>query len=192
MACARIRRLTLTNFRSYHSAQIEVRRRAGGAGWAERRGQDQSHRGDLVSCTRARPAARDPRRRRVFGGRRVVGGIGRRRRRARTGHARDRCRLSPPAGEDIHRRAPMPHRSRAGAIGLGIRRSPPGGVAGAGHGRIVQRLGLGAAALSRPAGACGRCRAHVARQCARTGPSLAQPPARGPPPRSALARCGRT
>ena len=65
-------------------------RRAGGARWAERRGQDQSHRGDLVSRTRARPAARDPRRRRVFGGRRVMGGVGRRRGRARTGHARDR------------------------------------------------------------------------------------------------------
>ena len=191
MACARIRRLTLTNFRSYHSAQIEVRRRAGGARWAERRGQDQPHRGDLVSRTRARPAARNPRRRRVFGGRRVMGGVGRRRGRARTGHARDR-RGSAAGGRGRRSRAPMPHRSRAGAIGLGIRRSPARGVAGAGHGRIVQRPGLGATALSRPAGACGRCRAHVARQCARTGPALAQPPARGSPPRSALARCGRT
>ena len=85
----------------------------------------------------------------------------------------------------------MPHRPRAGAVGIGVRRSPARGLAGAGHGRIVQRPGLRAAALSRPARAGGRCRAHVARQCARTRAALAQPPARGSPPRPALARCHR-
>ena len=103
MPSARIRRLTLTNFRSYHAAQIEVGRRAGGAGWAERRGQDQSHRGDFISRARARPAARDPRRRRVFRGRRVVGGVGRRGGRARTGDAWDRHRSARGRGCRAHR-----------------------------------------------------------------------------------------
>ena len=55
MSAARIRRLTLSNFRSYRAASADARRAACRAGRAERRRQDQPDRGDLVS--RARDAA---------------------------------------------------------------------------------------------------------------------------------------
>ena len=49
MTAAAIRRLTLTNFRSYHAASLDVGEQPGRADRPERRRQDQSDRGDLAS-----------------------------------------------------------------------------------------------------------------------------------------------
>ena len=96
--------------------------------------------------------------------------------------------IEPPAGEDAAPHAQMPHRPRAGRLGRGLRRSSARGLADAGDGPAVQRPGVRAAALPRPAGARGRRRALQPRHRARARAALAQPPARGAAPRSALAR----
>ncbi len=70
-------------------------------------------------------------------------------------------------------------------------RSPAGQLARPGDGRAVRGPGLGAAALSRPAGAGGRCRPHDTRQRARSRAALAQPAPGGSARRPALARCHR-
>ena len=99
--------------------------------------------------------------------------------------------IEPPAAEDTAR-------SRK----CRIDREPVGSAAAfADHLRVVWLTpamdqlfigpGLGAAALSRPAGAGGRCRAHQPRLRAGACAALAQPAAGGAAARSALARCGR-
>ena len=85
-------------------------------------------------------------------------------------------------------RAQMPRRSRAGRVGIRLRRPSARRLARAGHGRLVQWPGLRAPALPRPPGPGGRRRAHDPRQRARTRAALAQPAARRCPPRCALAR----
>ena len=134
---ARVRRLTLTNFRNYHAAHYRDRRGAAGAGRAERRRQDQSDRGHFVAGARARPAAGDARRIRLQRGRRFVGGRRRSRRRARARHARHRHRAA--VRDDARDAAQMPDRPRAGRLGLRFRRSPAHALAGAGDGRAVHR-----------------------------------------------------
>ena len=57
MTAARIHRLQLTNFRSYHAAKLDVAARPGRAGRAERRRQDQPARSDLLSRARAAACA---------------------------------------------------------------------------------------------------------------------------------------
>ena len=177
MSAARIRRLTLTNFRSYHAAQHRRSRPARRAGRAQRRRQDQSDRGDLVPDAGTWAAPRHARGGRVPGRRRLLGGVGRGRRRARPRHARHRHRAAGGAGHGD--RAQMPHRPRAGGLGGGLRRPSAGDLAGAGDGRDVQRARLRAAPFSRPPGAGGRCRAFRPGRRARAGAALAQPAAGG-------------
>ena len=160
MTAAFIRRLTLTNFRSYHAAQISLDR-AGpvvltGAEW---RRQDQSDRGDFAG---RRPAAacaappwtnwRFPRRRRR------LGGVGRRSR-ACSGLSTLGTGVDPPSEENAAADpAQMPDRPRS--------RSPrprlsPNICAWCGSppamDPAVQRTGVGAAAVSRSIGIGRRC-----------------------------------
>ncbi len=188
---ARIRRLTLTNFRSYHAAALAV-----GDGPAVLVGPNGAGKTNLLEAISFLApgrglAPRHARRGRLQRGRRLVGGVRRGRGRARPRHAR--------APASSRRRATTPRwRANAGIdrepVGLrrGLRRSPARRLAGAGDGRPVCRPGRRAAALSRPAGARGRRRARRARQRARARAALAQPAAGDPRARSALARRHRT
>ena len=95
MTAARIRRLTLHT--SAAIAAPACRPTPGRSCWSAPMGpalQDQSHRGDLVSGAGPRVAARDPGRGGVPGRRRVLGGLGRDRRRARPRHAGHRHRAA--------------------------------------------------------------------------------------------------
>ena len=163
------------------------RRQHRGAGRTERRRQDQSDRGDLVSRAGTRPAPRHARRGRVCRRRRLLGGLGRNRGRARAGDARHRHRTAARRGRGID--AQIPHRPRAGDVGRGVRRSSARGLAGAGDGRPVCRRTGGTPALSRSHGACGRRRTRQPHQRAGAGAALTQPAAGGSAPRYALARC---
>ena len=150
-------------------------RRCGGAGGAERRRQDQLHRGDLVSVARTGPAPRHARRRRRYPGRRLMGGVRRGRGRARPRHARHRHR---PARQRGRRHQPaLPDRPRAGQFRHRLRRSFAHGVADAVDGRAVSRRSIGAAAVFRPAGAGDRLRAFQPGVGARPLLALAQPAA---------------
>ena len=120
MTAARIRRLTLTNFRSYHAAQLEVARGPVRADRPERRRQDQSHRGDLVSG-----AGRGLRRATLDevafsegdGSWAVAAEV-----EGALGLATLGTGIEPPAAEDEPPLAQMPHRPRAGLVRP--RRSP--------------------------------------------------------------------
>ncbi len=98
MTAARIRRLTLTNFRSYHAAQIEV-----GAAPVVLVGPNGAGKTNLIEAISLLApgrglAPRHARRRGVHRRRRLLGGVGRGRRRARPRHARHRHRAA--GGED--------------------------------------------------------------------------------------------
>ena len=155
------------------------------AGRAERRRQDQFDRGHFLLRAGPRPAPRQSRRGGVQRRRRLVGGRGRDRRRARPCHAGHRHRAAARRRRNDF--AQMPDRPRAGRLGRGLRRSSARGVAGAGHGHAVCRRPVRAPALSRPARARGRCRARQPRQRAGTLAAFAQPAARGGAARYPLA-----
>ena len=87
--------------------------------------------------------------------------------------------IEPPAARTPRTSAALPHRPRAGGLGRRLRRSSAHGVADAGDGRAVHWAGLGAAAVSRPAGAGGRRRAFQPRRRAGALAALAQPAAGG-------------
>ena len=176
MTAARIRRLTLTQFPQLSRGADRRRRTAGRAGRPERRRQDQSDRGDLAPGARPRPAPRDARRGGVRRRRRLLGGVVRRRGRARSGDARNRHRGAGGRRRADH--AQVPHRPRAGSLRHRVRRSSARDLAGSGDGQAVQRPGLGAPALPRPARAGGRCRAFQPRVGAGAVAALAQPAAR--------------
>ena len=91
------------------------------------------------------------------------------------------------AGRGDHDTA-LPHRPRAGLVGGCVRRSPAHGVADAGDGRTVPRRRLRAAPISRSPRAGHRQRPFRARQRARTLAAFAQSPARRRARRRALAR----
>ncbi len=96
------------------------RHRAGRVGGAQRRRQDQSDRGHLVSRAGTRSAARDARRRRLFRRRRIMGSVGGRRGCARARDLGHRDRAAGRGGRGD--RAQMPRRSRAGRVGIRLRR----------------------------------------------------------------------
>ena len=111
MTAAFLRRLSLTNFRSYHAAQVELARAGtGGADRRQRRRQDQSDRGHLAAGARPRPAPRHHGGTGVLRRRRRLGGVGRDRGHAGAGHARHRHRAA--GGRRRRARAAMPHRPR--------------------------------------------------------------------------------
>ena len=112
MTATRIRRLTLTDFRSYTRREIEIAARSVVLVGSQRRRQDQPDRGDFAAGARARLAPRDTRRGGLLGRRRFMGGLGRCRGHSRPGVARDRHRS--PGGQGNSRFAQVPHRSRAG------------------------------------------------------------------------------
>ena len=122
---ARIRRLTLTNFRNYHAATLEADLRPIVLYRAERRRQDQFDRGDLVPRAGPRSAPRHARGGGVPRGRRLLGGGRRGRRRAGARHARHRHRAGA-------------RRRRAGARNCRIDREPVASAAAfADHLRVV-------------------------------------------------------
>ena len=161
-------------------------RRRGGAGWAERRRKNQLPGGDLVPVAGTRPAAGDAGGCRRQSGRRLLGGVGRGRRRAWACHPRHRHRSAGRRSE--RNQPPLPHRPRAGRFGHRVRRSSAHGVADACDGRIVPWCCVRAAALLRPAGAGDRQRAFQPRLGAGALLALAQPAARSAQLRRPLVR----
>jgi len=83
MNAARIRRLRLTKLPQLPCGAARRRHRLGGADRTERRRQDQSDRSDIAVGAGTRIAARDARRSRILGRRRVLGSVGRHRGNAR-------------------------------------------------------------------------------------------------------------
>ena len=178
-----VRRLTLTNFRNYHAASLEA-----GAKTIVLVGPNGAGKTNLIEAISFFAPGRGLRRatsRRggVQRGRRLMGGR-RRDRRARSGLATLGTGIERPLEDGATDAAQMPDRPRAGRLGRGLRRSSARGLAGAGDGHAVCRRAVRAPALSRPAGARGRCRAWQPGQRARTLAALAQPAAGG-----AAARC---
>ena len=80
---ARIRRLTLTNFRNYHEAAHCARSPHDRLGRAQRRRKDQHSGGDFLFDAGSRTALRDAGRSCFQRGRRIMGGVGGGRRRVR-------------------------------------------------------------------------------------------------------------
>ena len=188
MPAARIRRLTLTEFRSYHAAQIDV-----GAGPVVLVGPNGAGKTNLIEAISFLAPGRGLRRA-TLEDVAFSEGDGSWAVSAEVEGALGLATLAPASSRRSARTrafAQMPHRSRAGRVRRRLRGSPARRLAGAGDGRAVQRPGLRAASLPRSARAGGRRRAHDARQCARAIAALAQPAAGGCASRSALARRGR-
>ena len=97
MTPSRIHRLSADAFPQLPRGEPRDARRDGGAGRPERRRQDQLPGGDLVSVAGTRPAPRHAGGCRRQPGRRLLGGVGRGRRRAGARHARHRHRCRRPA-----------------------------------------------------------------------------------------------
>ena len=95
--------------------------------------------------------------------------------------------IEPPAPDDRDHDTALPDRSRAGLVGRGLRRPSAHGVADAGDGRPVPWRRLRAPPLPRSPRACHRQRPLRARQRAGTVAPLAQSPARRRARRRALA-----
>ena len=191
MTAASIRRLTLSNFRSYHAAELRVP----GSGAVvltgpNGAGKTNLHRSDLVSRARPRAAPRHARGSRLQRRRRLLGGGGRDRRHDGARDARHRRRAAN------RRRCPgkpaMPHRPRERVVG--DRRSPIicasiwlmpamdqlfNGPASERR-RFFDRLVLAVDAQH-----------SIARQRAGAVAALAQPAAGREHQRRAMARCGR-
>ena len=186
MPAARIRRLRLNNFRTYHAAQIDV-----GAPAVVLVGPNGAGKTNLLEAISFLAPGRGLRRATLEdvafaegdGSWAVSADV-----EGALGLATLATGIDPPPAEDASVDAQVPDRPRAGSFRHRLRRSPAGQLAHPGDGPAVHRPGLGAPALSRPAGAGGRRRAHDAGQCARPRAALAQPAAGGPARRFPLAR----
>src|SRR5262249_46123609 len=186
MASARIRRLTVTNFRTYHGAQIDV-----GAGPVVLVGPNGAGKTNLIEAISFLAPGRGLRRATLEDvafsegdgswavSAEVEGALGL----ATLGTG-----IEPPASED----AVIARKSR-------VDREPVASPAAfadhlrvvwllPGIGRFFQGPAFGAPPLSGPPRARARYRPHDARQCARPRAAPTHPAARGAPPRSALAR----
>ena len=157
MTAAAIRRLTLTNFRSYHAASLDI-----GGNLVVLTGPNGAGKTNLIEAISFLVPGRGLRRATLeevafSEGDGSWAVVGRGRGHAGPRHARHRHRAAGRRGRGAH--PPMPHRPRAGRLGRGLRRSSARGLADAGDGSAVRRAGLGAPALPRPPGARGRRRA---------------------------------
>src|SRR6187401_3624001 len=150
MTAAFIRRLTLTNFRSYHAAQVQLDR----AGPVVLTGANGIGKTNLVEAVSLLAPGRGLRRATM-----------------------EELAFSEGDG------AWAVSAEIEGMLGLArlgncIRRSLAGSLADAGHGSPLQRAGVGAPPLSRPASARSRCAAFEPRGRARAQLAFAQSPAR--------------
>ena len=187
MTAAAIRRLTLTNFRSYHAASLDI-----GGNLVVLTGPNGAGKTNLIEAISFLVPGRGLRRATLRGGgvlrgRRLLGRLGRGRRHARPRHARHRHRAAGGEDADAARRL------------CRIDREPVGSAAAfADHLRVVWLTPAMDQLFAGPASERRRFLDRLVlavdaehsepRQRARTRAALAQPPAGGPPPRSALAR----
>ena len=187
MTAAALRRLTLTNFRSYHAASLDVGGEPRRADRAERRRQDQPDRGDLLPDAGPRACAA-PRFEEVAfsegdGSWAVSAEV-----EGMLGLATLGTGIEPPVGGSRHAHAPLPDRPRAGRLRGRLRRSSARDLA---RRRRWTSCSWG---RRRSAGAfsiawCWRSTPSTEpRQRAGARAALAQPAAGGSAPRSALAR----
>ena len=181
MTAARIRRLTLTNFRSYHAAQIDV-----GASLVVLIGPNGAGKTNLIEAISLLAPGRGLRRATLDelafaegdGSWAVSCDV-----EGALGLATLGTGIEPPVGEA----APTTRKCRIDrepvSLRHRLRRPPARDLAGSGDGHAVQRPGLGAPALPRPAGAGGRRRAfqpRVARWSARCARATGCWRSRGP------------
>src|SRR4029453_5398534 len=147
MPSARIRRLSVTNFRSYHAAQIDV-----GAGLVVLVGPNGAGKTNLIEAISFLAPGRGLRRATLEdvafsegdGSWAVSADV-----EGALGLATLGTGIEPPASEDAGG-ANVCRRRGAGRIGITLCRSSARRLARAGHGRLVQWPGLGAPPLSRP------------------------------------------
>ena len=190
MSAAFIRRLSLTNFRSYHAAQVAL----ASAGPVVLTGANGAGKTNLIEAISLLAPGRGLRRAGMEelafaegdGAWAVSAEI-----EGMLGLATLGTGIDPPAGEDSSPSRKCRIDRESVVLGGGLRRSLTRGVAHPGDGPAVQRPGLRAAPFPRPPGARRRCAAFQPRRRARALLALAQPAPGRPAQRSALARRGR-
>ena len=157
MTAAAIRRLTLTNFRSYHAASLDVE-----ANLVVLIGPNGAGKTNLIEAISFLMPGRGLRRA-TFEEVAFTEGDGSWAVSAEVegmlGLATLGTGIEPPRGGRHDAHPAMPDRPRAGRLRGRLRRSSARGLAHAGDGPAVRRAGVRAPPLPRPPGARGRCRA---------------------------------
>ena len=187
MTAAFIRRLTLTNFRSYHAAQVALDR----AGPVVLTGANGAGKTNLIEAISLLAPGRGLRRATMEelaftegdGAWAVSAEI-----EGMLGLATLGTGIEPPANEEAATRAPLSHRPRKRRIGDRVCRSPARRLADAGHGPALQWSRFRAAPFPRPAGSRSRRAAFEPGRGARAFAAFAQPSPGGFSRRLALAR----